>query len=1129
MSSMVGTLGLFDYRSQEWQIFRSRLELFLKVNKEVLKGNEAAVLLTHLSDDTYRLVRNLVHPRKLEDLKFEQLIEALQAHFTPKRSTFADRAKFYEATKFDGESAEDWAARLRGLAVHCEFGAELETLLRDRFVLGFKTGPERDRLCEQEIKNLTLAKALEVAQQAACARQARAAILDVARVKDEPVYKVEGWRGQGAPAAAARAGPAAAEIKCTVCGLRNHVASKCRYKNYKCQICGQKGHLKKKVCCKKSRVHNIEVQSESDHECEECKLFNVSFHECDGEVLKLLNEYPHIWKNDLGTFNKFEVELTLKENAQPKFCKSRVVPFALKDKVTEELNRLVGLGILVPVKFSEYATPIVPVLKENGKISVFFFQDSVTYLGYVIDKNGLRTCPKKVEAIVCAPVPQNVTEVKRFLGVVNYYRNFIPNASGLLLPLHELLRSEAAWEWGARQQQALEAVKRELSGARVLAHFDPQAPLVLTVDASPAGLGAVLAHADADGRERPIAFASRSLTVSERNYSQIQKEATAIVFGVKRFHQYLYGRQDPFVLKTDHRPLLSIFGKKNGISVTAALRLQRYAVILSAYNYTVQYINSKNNAVADYFSRAPLTASSNECERDSGKYFLFLDANIQPVSFSDIIEATARDSVLQTVIKYMNRGWPRKIKCKDIQPYYHCKSDLEFNSGCLFRGHRIVIPKEFRARMLQELHSAHFGVVKTKSTARCRMWWAGIDADIERWIGACEECARLRPAPARAPPAPWPRPPGPWLRIHIDYMSVGQNVYLVVVDAFSKWLECIPMNHGTSTSALIVKLKYLFSRFGLPKTIVSDNDIKICAKEFHTFCNNNGIKNVTSPIYHPASNGQAENSVKTCKKMLKCILNNRVTQKAINEELWGFLFEYRNTVHCTTNETPAKQFFGRNLRSRLDLVLPTTRMSDSVIEQENHKACKSFQVGDIVWAKYFISRESKWRLAKIVKLIGTRMYELQFKDSDKLCRRHIDQIRKHTSKDMSGGTEATDNDSTPKNLSSPLAIPPLVTSPVVAAPPFTMPSSPASFSPVLTTPNNFSPGSNTAAVLDQSREVEERTLEAENEGGEDFMDCCADPVVMESQEPIRDSGGETARPSERVLRPRKKIDYKSYF
>lgn len=1256
--SYIGSLNTFDHKNQDWQIFYGRLNQFMKLNK-ITGEDKASLLLTHLSDETYRLARNLVHPTELDKVSFEDLVSKLNGHFKPKRSTFVDRAKFYDAAISDGESIEDWAARLRGLAVYCEFGeALLDTLLRDKFILGLREGRERDRLFEKDSSSLTFAKAVEIAQQAACARGARSfvptdGVPGAAAVKEEPVYRVGQARGRRETAASTSSGARGYDnsARCSVCGYKNHESVKCRFKNYICQICGEKGHLKKMCAGKNEKVklHHL-ASDENGHDCKECDLFNMRYvnndpitisleinklkiqmeldsgsgtnviseklylqhfkdynltrtdlrmclynghkiipigffncmvsylgtsqnikfyviqnggppllgrdfmtkfkiyfassyvnkisvdNQCIVEVQQLLNEFPDLWKDELGCFNKFEIDFQLKEGARPIFFKPRTIPFALKNKVEDELVRLSDLGILVPVNFSEYATPIVPVLKSNGQVKIAgdfsctlnkilnidkyplprieevfakiggglqyskldlsnaynqfklssssqdlttintpkglfkytrmvyglanapaifqrvmetllagiegvacwlddvcctaptrelhmsrireilkrmqdaglrlqkdkcaFFQDSVTYLGYVIDKNGLRTCPKKVDAILKAPRPTNVLETKRFLGVVNYYRNFVPNASSLLNPLHTLLRAGVTWHWGESQQCAFDKVKKELASDRLLAHFDPSMPLVLTVDAGPSGLGAVLSHVNNKGCERPIAFASRSLSVSEKVYSQIQKEATAIIFGVKHFHQYLYGRQEPFILKTDHRPLLSIFGKKNGVSVTAALRLQRYAIILSAYNYVVQYITAKNNLVADFFSRAPLPHSLHTCKVDEENKdipFLFLAATTKPVSFNEIKQATKLDKVLATVVNYMSHGWPRKVTCQSILPYFYCKTDLEINDGCLFRGHRIVIPKIYRDKMLEELHSAHFGIVKTKSSARSRMWWPGIDKDIERWIGECSQCSRVRNAPPRATPAPWPRPSRPWYRIHIDYMSLGQNVYLVVIDAFSKWLECIYMNNGTTTNALIIKLKGIFSTFGIPNVIVSDNDVKISSTEFHQFCNNNGIKHITSPVYHPASNGQAENSVKTCKKMLKCIIDcTSIPQRDIHEKLLSFLFEYRNTVHCSTGVTPAMLMFGRNLRSRLDVILPCK--DDNINDSVQLTSSRTFQVGEIVWCKWFSSRKAHWALGKIIRKLGLRVFEVYFEKYKIVCKRHLDQICKQKGK-----------------------------------------------------------------------------------------------------------------------------------
>ncbi|KAG7308938.1 hypothetical protein JYU34_006209 [Plutella xylostella] len=1220
MSKYLGNLQVFDYKSQDWHIFKSRLEQFLKLNN-ISDDLKSAVLLTNVSDETYRLINSLVYPTQIESVSYAELLKKLDSHFTPVKSTFAERAKFYEAVRASGESIEDWAARLRSLAVYCEFETALDELLRDRFILGLSVGPEKDRLFEQNAKELTFAKAVEVARQAASARQARAPVAGPSLVKEEVLYRVSGERGGRAAGPQAGAGAAAAspdQTKCQICGLKSHMSEKCRFKGYKCQKCGRKGHLKRMCCNKSARLHNMDAQDaqadDIDHgECKECDMFNLryvkydplivdvtvnnkkyemeldsgsgvsvisykmylenfshlplsqcslkmcfynghkitpvgyitlnvsyynktqdivfyvinnggpplvgrdfmakyglqlscnnlNFGSSDLNVQHLLNEFKELWLDELGCFNKFEVKLQLKDNTKPRFFKSRSVPFALKDKVEEELDRLVCLGILVPVKFSEYATPIVPVLKENGKVRIAgdfsvtlnkdlqiekypmprieevfaklgggehyskidlsnaynqfrltapsqelttintpkglfkytrlvyglanapaifqnamesllsgiegvsiwlddlcvtgpnksihlqrlrevlsrlneaglrlqrqkcaLFQDKVTYLGYVIDKHGLHANPEKIEAIVKAPEPTNVTEVKRYLGMVNYYRKFIPNASEILSPLCELLRSGASWEWGPRQRRAV---------------ADDE-----------------IGH---DGQERPIAFASRSLAAAERNYSQIQKEATAIIFGVKHFHQYLYGRSEPFVLKTDHKPLISIFNNKNGISVTTAARLQRYALILSAYNYTVQYTSGENNLVADYFSRAPLKGTSRISENDCDTNVVcnFLNANVSPITAKDIKVATHEDHVLQTVIKYMKIGWPRKISCRSISPFFYCKTDLEYTDGCLLRGHRVVVPSIFRDRMLRELHSSHMGITKTKSVARSRMWWPGIDRDIEQYVGSCTTCASVRPAPPRVPPAPWPPAAGPWQRIHIDYMSLGPRVYLVVIDSFSKWLECLLMNSGTSTHALIVKLKYLFSSFGIPRLIVSDNDVKICSAEFKTFCNNNGIDYVTSPIYHPCSNGQAENSVKTCKKMLKCIADENLSDESISEKLLGYLFNYRNSPHCTTGVSPAKLMFGRDLLSQLDLIIPASK--ESVVNKDTSmlKDNRLFEQGDVVWARSYQHKKTMWSIAIVKNKLGNRMYEVLFRNNNTTCKRHADQLIRYSGQQL---------------------------------------------------------------------------------------------------------------------------------
>ena len=237
-----------------------------------------------------------------------------------------------------------------------------------------------------------------------------------------------------------------------------------------------------------------------------------------------------------------------------------------------------------------------------------FFQVSVKYLGKIISSEGIHPSPKKVEAILEVAPPADVSELRYFLGMVNRYGCFIRCLADLSAPLNRLLKKDEPWSWNTECQESFVKIKEALTTTKVLAHFSPDLSLGLGCDASAVGIGAVLFHRYPDGTERPIAYASKSLISAEKNYSQIEREALSIIFGVKKFHKFLYGR--PFVLVTDHKPLLTIFGPTKGIPVMSASRLQRWAIILSAYSYSIEYKPTKQHGNADCLSRLPLDTDS---------------------------------------------------------------------------------------------------------------------------------------------------------------------------------------------------------------------------------------------------------------------------------------------------------------------------------------------------------------------------------------------------------------------------------------------------------------------------------------------------------------------------------------
>ena len=207
-------------------------------------------------------------------------------------------------------------------------------------------------------------------------------------------------------------------------------------------------------------------------------------------------------------------------------------------------------------------------------------------------------------------MPQNVPQLRSFLGLVNFYGKFLHNLADTLAPLHQLLRKNERWHWGQQQGKAFEKAKSQLTSPCVLTHFDPDKRLVLSCDASPYGLGAVLAHQFEDGSERLVAFASRSLAPAERKYSQIEKEGLAIVYGVKRFHQFLLGRH--FMVYSDHKPLQYLFSESRPVPAMASARIQRWALTLSAYNYHIVPLEEKESGIEGDGTDAALPAPINQ-------------------------------------------------------------------------------------------------------------------------------------------------------------------------------------------------------------------------------------------------------------------------------------------------------------------------------------------------------------------------------------------------------------------------------------------------------------------------------------------------------------------------------------
>lgn len=336
-----------------------------------------------------------------------------------------------------------------------------------------------------------------------------------------------------------------------------------------------------------------------------------------------------------------------------------------------------------------------------------------------------------------------------------------------------------------------------------------------------------------DSSERPIAFASRSLSAAE-NYSQIDKEALAIVWSVKKFFSYLYGHR--FTLITDHKPLTSIFHPAKSLPVLSVARMQRYAIFLSSLSYDVVYRKTSDHCNADALSRLPLPITEQTASSDDPVYlFQVAQMSVLPVTAAEIRRATARDPVLSRIYHYTQSSWPQCVDDGPLKPYFNRRLELITHEGILLWGMRVIIPPTFRESVLSELHSGHSGIVRTKQLACSYVWWPSLDSAIEYLCRACEGCAESLPNPPKVHLHPWEWPTQPWQRIHIDFAGPFMNsMWLILIDAHSKWPEVIRMS-STQSSKVVAVLSEVFARFGIPAELVSDNGPQLTSSEFRDF------------------------------------------------------------------------------------------------------------------------------------------------------------------------------------------------------------------------------------------------------------------------------------------------------
>ena len=567
----------------------------------------------------------------------------------------------------------------------------------------------------------------------------------------------------------------------------------------------------------------------------------------------------------------------------------------------------------------------------NANKFVFKSQDCAFFGGHLTPA-GYKMDPKKVQAISEMKPPENLQDLQSFLGLVNYLNRFSPALADLTAPLRALCKKDTLFTWESSQQAAFEAIKKEITSAPVLAYFDQSKASTIQSDASKKGLGAVLLQDD-----KPVIYASRALTETER-YSNIERELLSVVFALERFHHYVYGYTA--TVQTDHKPLVSVWKKS---IVCNSPRLQRLLLRLSQYDVNIEYLKGKDNVIADALSRVSPQPAPKEGEDEEDfipVHMLTEEIPFDSTRIGDFRNATAEDTTSGLLMHVVANGWP-EVK-KDCHPflldYWTHREEISAENGLLFKGHRLIVPEKLRDRVLQTIHEGHFGFEKMQLRAREAVFWPGITSDLLHTAQSCEACQTFSRSQQRETLLPHEVPQGPWEKLGIDFFEFQSITYLLIADYYSRF-PVVRKVRSTNANATTETLKQVFSEYGVPQTVMTDNGPPFSSKEFAAFANQYCFDHVTSSPRYPQSNGFIERMVQTVKQsMRKCAAAGHDPNLA--------MLVYRATPLTTSIPSPGELLNGRKYRALLPRRSPIQSPHCQVVREQmvkdKEKMCEHY-------------------------------------------------------------------------------------------------------------------------------------------------------------------------------------------
>ena len=610
------------------------------------------------------------------------------------------------------------------------------------------------------------------------------------------------------------------------------------------------------------------------------------------------------------------------------------------------------------------------------------FQTEVKFLGHKISDKGVSPDPDNIVKLVNWPAPRNVTEVRSFVGFATYYRRFVRNFANIAHPLTELTKKTMPFRWSEKCQDAFEILKKILIGPEIMAYPCQDGLYVLDTDASLVAIGAVLSQVQGD-QEKVIAYGSKTLGKSEKNYCTTDRELLAIKFFLSYYKHYLLGRH--FLVRTDHQPLRYLFSLKEPKDRTA-----RWIEIMSAFDFAIEYRPGQKHGNADGISRCPLPSKCDcpdvasleglKCGpcRKCLRRAEVMSSDLRPVGQNAESDNTKGGDVAVTRVVRKKSEWSivlSTIKLRkaqeadqDIKPlidwielgerpsskevesltpsvrHYWLHWDLlQLREGVLHRKFirkdntglhwQILVPKALQDQVMKHMHnsllSGHLGRKKTREKILQRYYWHGVRTDTNIWVAKCDSCEAIK-SPSKAARSPMGTLPvgAPMDRLGTDILGPlpetprGNRYVLVVTDYFTKWCEIFAVPDQTAVTCAEKILNEVVARFGMPLSLHSDQGRNYEAHLFMELCKLLEIRKTRTSSGNLRCNGLTERFNRTLVRMIKAYLKGEQTN-------WDkYLGCLAGTVQDSTGLTPNLLMLGREVRLPVEVMYGTKTTSE---------------------------------------------------------------------------------------------------------------------------------------------------------------------------------------------------------